>query len=516
MSKFNKKGTKPQVKSFATGSATADGLTGNLAAAYSRDAKTALFLLAIGSFFGESKFYKEDFEERVRGLAGEIAIEDPDWLRGFIRWLRRDEGIRSAPIAIALDAVKARIDAKQYGQNRQLIYAALQRGDEPAEAFAYWFTNYGKPAAMSLKRAVADWFENNLNEYQFLKYGDSRYGNLSHRDLIRLVHPNPKEAYVNQLIGYIVDPEHNETPSRIKLQKAIFSGEIESPTPEDIKRAGITWQQWSGFTGVKPDWNLLIPSMGYQALLMNLRNFEDAVIHSKDVAARLADPVEVTRSRMFPFRFVSAYNELQTFFYMQSLEEALNHSVKNVPTLRGNTLILVDQSGSMQQNFSKHSKMNFTKSAALFGITLARAAEYADLVFFGGNPDSAYYPQFTRDYKYVDYARKPVLRLVTEESEDMGGTKTRTAFEASYRPGSHDRIVLITDEQYNYGEEPRFPSDIPVYIWNLVGYKYGHGIRDNIHVFGGLSDKSFKLIQLLENGRNAKWPWEQGILTTTE
>lgn len=511
MSKFNKRGINPQVKSFAQQEST--GYTGNQALAYSRDAKTALFLLAIGSFFGESNFYKQDFEERVKTLAGEIAIEDPLWLKGFIRWLRRDEGIRSAPIVIALEGVKARIDAKQYGQNRQIIGAALQRGDEPAEAFAYWFTNYGKPAAMPLKRAVADWFENELNEYQYIKYGDSRYGNLSHRDLIRLTHPKPKEAYVDRIISYIVDPEHAEAPIRIKLQKLIFSGELENPTPEDIKQAGITWQQWAGFTGVKPDWNLLIPSMGYQALLMNLRNFEDAGIHSHDVAARIADPVEVKRSRMFPFRFVSAYNEMQTFFYMQCLEDALNHSVTNVPTLRGNTLILVDQSGSMQQNLSKHSKMNYSKSAALFGIALARATENADLVFFGGNPNSTYYPQYTKDYKYVDYTRKPVLKLVTEESEDMGGTKTRTAFEASYRPRTHNRIVLITDEQYNRGEEPTFPTDIPVYIWNLVGYQYGHGIRDNVHVFGGLSDKSFKLIQLLENGRNAKWPWEHFTLT---
>lgn len=509
MAKFNKKGTKPLTKSFATGSSVADGLTGNQAPAYSRDAKTELFLMAVGSFFGESTFYERDFNARYRELSSQIAIEDPLWLKHFVRWLRKDEGIRTAPIAIALDGVKARIAAKQYGQNRQLIGAALQRGDEPAEAFSYWFTNYGKPAAMSLKRAVADWFENNLNEYQYLKYGDSRYGNLSHRDLIRLTHPNPKEAIVNQLIAYIVDPENVEAPSRVKLQKAIFSGELENPTPEDIRQAGITWQQWAGFTGVKPDWNLLIPSMGYQALLMNLRNFEEAGIKNPDVTARLADPVEVRRSRMFPFRFLAAYNELKTFFYTPALEEALNVSVDNVPRLRGNTLILVDQSGSMGQHMSKHSKTNYTKTAALFGAVLARAAENATLVFFGGNPHSSYYPQYKVDYKIVDYTRWPLLRLVTEEAEDMGGTKTRTAFEASYVPNVHDRIVLITDEQYNYGEEPSFPKDVPVYIWNVVGYKYGHGIRDNIHVFGGLSDKGFKLIQLIEAGRNANWPWEQ-------
>jgi hypothetical protein len=46
--------------------------------------------------------------------------------------------------------------------------------------------------------------------------------------------------------------------------------------------------------------------------------------------------------------------------------------------------------------------------------------------------------------------------------------------------------------------------------FNLAGYTYGHatsgtGLRVAI---GGLSDQAFRLIGLLELGRNAQWPWE--------
>ena len=47
----------------------------------------------------------------------------------------------------------------------------------------------------------------------------------------------------------------------------------------------------------------------------------------------------------------------------------------------------------------------------------------------------------------------------------------------------------------------------PVYTWNLAGYHFGHGESGlgNRHTFGGLSDKAFRLIPLLEAGRDARW-----------
>jgi len=55
------------------------------------------------------------------------------------------------------------------------------------------------------------------------------------------------------------------------------------------------------------------------------------------------------------------------------------------------------------------------------------------------------------------------------------------------------------------------PSHVPVYTWNLAGYRMGHGPSGTgqRHTFGGLSDAAFQLIPLLEAGRSADWPWLQ-------
>jgi hypothetical protein len=55
------------------------------------------------------------------------------------------------------------------------------------------------------------------------------------------------------------------------------------------------------------------------------------------------------------------------------------------------------------------------------------------------------------------------------------------------------------------------PKHVPVYMWNMAGYKPGAmpSGSHNRHTFGGLTDQAFRMVPLLEAGRDAKWPWER-------
>ena len=51
------------------------------------------------------------------------------------------------------------------------------------------------------------------------------------------------------------------------------------------------------------------------------------------------------------------------------------------------------------------------------------------------------------------------------------------------------------------------PAAVPVYTWNLAGYRAGHGPSDgNRHTLRGLSDAAFRMVPLLEGARDADWP----------
>jgi hypothetical protein len=526
MAKFNSTSTKATVSSPVKSEATPSGRTFEGARGYARDPKGELFLLAVINMVGENTFYEKasDRDARFRALVHQVAVEDGEWLARFLPWLRSEANMRTAPVVAALEAVKARLAAGEHGLNRQLVNSVLQRADEPGEALAYWTSTYGRAIPKPVKRGVADAVQRLYSERSLLKYDTASHG-WRFGDVIDVVHPAPHadKPWQGDLFEHALNRRHNRDeviPDRLEVLQA---AQTLSALPVDRRRAyvldpslvtspgglagaGFTWERLAGWLQGPMDaaaWEAVIPSMGLMALTRNLRNFDQAGVSdtvASAVAARLADPEEVRRSRQFPFRFLAAYKHAPSLRWAYPLEQALGHSLANVPALKGRTLILVDRSGSMFGGISEKSGLNRADSAAVFGVALAMRADSADLIEFGTS---------SRPVSFA--AGESVLRVV-ERFGNLGGTNTAEAVRAHYR--SHDRVVIVTDEQAwggYYGENPtgQVPADVPVYTWNLAGYQYGHGPSGerNRHTSGGLSDAAFRLIPLIEAGKNADWPF---------
>src|SRR5690606_15992047 len=98
--------------------------------------------------------------------------------------------------------------------------------------------------------------------------------------------------------------------SKSELRSLVNTGEAQSR----IAEAGLTWEALSGAIEGGMDakaWEAVIPSMGYMALLRNLRNFEQAGVSTDvldAVARKIEDKDEAAKSKQFPMRFLSAYN----------------------------------------------------------------------------------------------------------------------------------------------------------------------------------------------------------------
>jgi TROVE domain len=258
--------------------------------------------------------------------------------------------------------------------------------------------------------------------------------------------------------------------------------------------------------------------MGYMALLRNLRNFDEAGVPdtvAAGVAAKLADPEQVASSRQLPFRFLSAYRAAPSLRWSYPLEQALGHSLSSIPALGGSTLILVDTSSSMNAGFSKDGTLMRWDAAALFGIALGSRCAWADVVSFSSTA------RWLGDAERANVKAFPltrgesVLRALEKWKSGGwflgGGTATAAAIRATFH--GHDRVVIVTDEQAAHdGTEvsASIPLHVPMYTWNLAGHARGHapsGFQGR-HTFGGLTDQAFKMIPLLESGRDGAWPWE--------
>ena len=526
MPKFNKLAARPSGTSPITSTGTA--ATYESGAGFTRDAKSELFLLAVTNMVGEDTFYESTGvrDTRFAELVHTVAVRDAHWLGRFVPWLRGEANLRSASLVAAAEAVKARLDAGLAGGNRTLIAAACRRADEPGELLAYWTGRYGRALPKPVKRGLADAVARLYNERSLLKYDTDSKG-YRFGDVIDLVHPSPApdSPWQGEFFAHALDRRHqrdNPIPERLKVLRAraelaalpvdqrravVLSGD--NGQAARLRAAGMTWEALAGWLQGPLDkaaWEAVIPSMGYMALLRNLRNFDEAGVGDEvaaRVAAKLADPDEVAASRQLPFRFLSAYRAAPSLRWSWALEQAVGHSLRAVPRLNGRTLILVDTSGSMNAGFSRDGTLMRWDAATLFGIALAARAERADVVSFS-NAAKPF------DLKRGESVLSALTRWKTGGWFLNGGTHTAACVRASYR--HHDRVVIVTDEQAAHdprGVTSSVPSHVPVYTWNLAGYRVGHTPSGaaNRHTFGGLTDQAFAMIPLLEAGQAAKWPF---------
>ncbi|GIH28665.1 RNA-binding protein [Acrocarpospora phusangensis] len=526
MSKFNSRNTRAAVFSPVATEAVPTGRTHEGAPGFVRDAKGELFLLAVSNMVGEDTFYeKADARDaRFRELVHRVAVEDLDWMSRFLPWLRGTANMRSAPVVAALESVRARLAAGRHGGNRELVAGVLQRADEPGEALGYWMSRYGRTIPKPVKRGVADAVRRLYTERNLAKYdGESR--GFRFADVIDLVHPAPdagKVSWQGDLFAHALDRRHgrdNPIPESLRMLRA--RAELLALPVEErrtvlidtarLASAGMTWESLAGWLQGPMDaqaWEAIIPSMGYMALLRNLRNFDEAGVGDEAAAAviaKLSAPDEVARSRQLPFRFYSAYQQAPSLRWGHALDRALTLATGNLPAFGGRTLVLVDTSGSMSTGaISARSTISPVQAAALFGVALAAKGEQVDLYGFA-----------TGVFRHKIGKRASVLKEVEKFCDRVGevghGTQIGDSVRATYK--GHDRVVILSDMQtmsgYGGNVTEAAPQHIPMYGFNLQGYRHaamrtGSGNR---HEFGGMSDATFKLIPLLETGNSAGWPF---------
>ncbi len=551
MSKLNVRSARPAGRGPVATEAVPSGRTHEGGAGYARDARSELFLRATASFAGEDSFYEDAavregrMSELVSGLATDA--DGFGWLRGFLPWLREKGNMRTAPVVLAAEAVRARLGAGLDGGNRQLVGSVLRRADEPGEMLAYWTSRYGRAVPKPVKRGVADAVARLYDERAFLRYDGAARG-FRFGDVIDLVHPSPalaKAAWQGELFRWAITARHGRDsapPASLPAVQARWELSRMAPAERhrgvrrvldgrdrkerlELATAG-QWEWLLSWLGDAPaagglpkaeQWRLILPQLGFMAGLRNLRNLDEAGLTDEDVAplvARFSDPEQVRQSRQFPFRFLSAYLSVPSLRWGHALEQALDAATANIPELPGRTLILIDTSASMGQPMSRKSAMTMVQAAALFGLaTGIRNRGRADLYGFADG-------QFrVRRYEHRLSVLKSVEAFARRIGEVGHGTRIAEAVRATYL--GHDRVMIFTDMQtfpdrggwggYVGDVSASVPAQTPVYGFNLVGYRHsampaGHGNR---HELGGLTDATFSLIPNIEAGMAARWPWAE-------
>jgi hypothetical protein len=493
---------------------------------YARDATSDLFLLAATNMVGEDTFYEraEVRDARFAELVHQVTQTNPAFLAGadveagkvgLVQYLRETMLMRSATVVMAAEYVAA-----GGAGGRSVVARALQRPDEPAEMVGYWMTRHGRNLPMAIKRGVADAARRLYHERAVLRYdGLTRQTRMA--DVLELTHPAPRDAKQSALFKYLLDRRHHgDAVADPAVLPVLAAATALDDVPVDARRAllrergavalaeaGFSWERLSGWLPGGMDaeaWAAVIPSMGVMALVRNLRNFDEAGIDNRTVDAvieKITDPAEVAKARLFPYQVWSAYQHAPSDSWKRALGETLELTVQNIPAL-DSTLVVIDTSASMQSRVSRRSAMSRVEVAAVMAMATAKRARDVSVVIFGQESARVKMRPGASVLKGVD--------AVVRSAGSVGhATNGHTAIAKWFDPARHRRVVMFTDDQMHDAGQVRLDHVPLVYTFNLAGYRPSSlpaGQRGR-YTLGGFTDATFTVMDVLEQGRNADWPF---------
>lgn len=445
-------------------------------AAYAMTDKAKLVTQVLTSFFNESKFYGDNSAEMQETIK-RVIDSDAEFVAKLAAFARREFNMRS--VAHVLTAYLAH-EVKGKPLTRQTVKAVTLRGDDVTEIMACYLNMFGKPIPNSLKKGIADAMQG-FDEYTLAKYkGDGK--SVKMRDLLCLCRPTPQNA------------------AQSDMWKRLLNGELETP---------YTWEtELSAKGNNAKTWEGLIDSgkVGYMALLRNLRNILNAnPSNVNKVLDTIQNPEAVRKSRQLPFRYLSAYKELEGIGgsrVFDALENAVEASIENMPKLDGTTVIAVDVSGSMSSSVSDKSKVRCYEIAMLLGLIANKICD-----------NSYFYTFNTEITPYAVSHRSGILETVSR-ARCGGGTDMYLPFEKMLADNiKADRVIILSDNMCNsggdyYSKKPvqtiadeyrrKTGNDIWVHAIDLQGYGTQQFCGKHTNIVAGWSEKVFQFIKLAE------------------
>ena len=426
MSKYNskKEEVKPTVKNFMNEDA------------FLLKPKEELVSTVMTTFLQNSYYEKEsEIVNRITELVDKV---DPLFAAKLAIYARETGNLRSVTHLVSALLAKY-ISGTDWG--KRFYNRIVVRPDDMSEIVSAYANLNGmglndiKKIPNSIKKGFKEALER-LDAYQIDKY-KMQNREVSLIDLVRLFHPkgNQKnaEAYKRLVNGEsLADLYETKVLEKEMTKAGQVTKDATQEEKDEAKREAIT----AVLDNVK--------GMPVMNLLRNLRNIllyaPDKV---NDACEQLTIEKKILNSRLLPFRFATAYSEIEKVMYadtktkptssivfeseetkqqvteskfnelkknlLDAIEGAIEIACQNIPELEGNCAILVDDSGSMRGDAGGHSRVSaFSKTnssmiAHLFASMMAWRQHDVYVGLFG---DRLIQVPYKRDVKLLDFNKE--------------------------------------------------------------------------------------------------------------
>lgn len=394
----------------------------------------------------EDTFYEdgESIKDRIKEYMGKVSTE---FAIATLNKAKHEYHLRHTPLFMLT------VLASQGKLTKELVYSTVTRVDDITELLAMYLAD-GKKKTLpkQLQKGLAMSFDK-FDEYQFGKYKGNKK-NVSLKDAVMLCHPKAPNDEKNALYKKIVD-DSLATP--LTWETELSAGKDKKTVFENL---------------------LSTNKLGALALLRNLRNMEQAKVSQRAIVDGIS---KLNVRGIMPYNFYTA-NKHSDGTYSKQLEAAMLRAARETfDKLEGNTLFMVDTSGSMDNHLAGKSEVTRGEAAASLAAIMDEVCEFDKVYTF----DMDAHATTSKGFALADRCARCV------GGTDLYGC-TNSAVRANNRP--FDRVIIITDEQSIGGSFSKEVLRIPhKYIVNVAPQQFGISYGDFIHV-NGFSDGIFKYI----------------------
>lgn len=513
--------------------------------AFKLDTKEELVSTVMTTFL-ENSYYenKSEIVERIKSLLDDV---DPLFAAKLAIYARNKGNLRSVTHLVAA-YIARNLQNKEWA--KRFYDKIVVRPDDMTEILSAYAQLNGmtddriKKIPNSIKKGFRTALER-LDAYQIDKY-KMKSRSFSLIDLVRLFHPkgNSKnaEAYHRLLTGEKLSDMYDSKILEKEMTKA-------GQTTKDMTEKDKLEAKKEAITSVIDN----VKGMPIMNLLRNLRNIllyaPDKV---KDVCEQLVIKDKITNSRLLPFRFATAYAEIEKMKYdtessldksaikfetekvvknctetefeqnkeriLESIEKALEISCLNIPKLEGNVAILVDDSGSMRgdtdfgsSRVSAFSKVKTSMVAHLFASMVMSRQENVYVGLFG---DTLLNVPVKRDMRLLDYTKWHY-----EEGEKCGGGTEQGIYDFMTQVVKEkkkiDNIIVFSDCQIgNTNTKGCRDSNRPFTAWYGMDTstisKHFHEVFKEFRKIN--PNSNFIVVNLRQNGSTSVFDRSQRIL----
>jgi hypothetical protein len=257
------------------------------------------------------------------------------------------------------------------------------------------------------------------------------------------------------------------------------------------------------------------------ALMRNLRNILQANVDDatlKTVVERISNPHEILQAKQFPFRYLSAYKELEnvasinTPIVLDALEKAALESANNIMGFDSNTKVMLacDMSGSMQCAVSRNSKTMLYEVGNMLAMLLQSQCKKVISGFFAS------------EWRTINYPHTSVLSNTCSNTSRVGevgyGTQGGKPLEWLIKEEIKiDKVMFFTDcqfwdSQYDgntffklWEDYKSIAPNAQLYLFDLAGYEHSpiDITRRDVTIISGWSERIFDIIDSINNAEDS-------------